>query len=112
MVALQGMKKERDKSSVGYIIAERYEQRAPVIANRGEKTDIEIRKGQHDIKSRREGGNSNLEERKGLGNECLTTIKCVVLHLYEYFARARAGGYSNNKETKMVEGGGYWTKHR
>jgi hypothetical protein len=81
MVALQGMKKERDKSSVGYIIAERYEERAPVIANRGEKTDIENRKGQHDIKSRRgrEGENSNLEERKRLGNECLTTINYVVL---------------------------------
>ena len=62
MVALRVMKKERYKSSVGYIIAERYEERAPVIAKRGEKGDIEIRKGRHDIKSRREEGEGGREQ--------------------------------------------------
>ena len=57
MVALERMKKERDKSSIGHIIAERCEELAPIVAKRGEKGDIEIRKGQHDIKkSRREEG--------------------------------------------------------
>ena len=49
------------------------------IAKQGEKTDVEIRKGQHNIKSRREGRregeNSDLEERKRLGSECLDDNK-------------------------------------
>ena len=49
MVLLQGMKKERDESSVGYIIAERCEEPAPVITKRGGKRGVEIRNGQHHI---------------------------------------------------------------
>jgi len=66
MVALESMERKQIKAaSVIWIAAERREERTPVIARRGEKGDIEIRKGQHNKSvGKREEENGNLRERK------------------------------------------------
>ena len=84
----------------------------PVIAKRGEKGDIEIRKGQHNKKSRSEKGwkrTVTYWREKG-GERVSDDSKLRRVSWYEHFAQA--GGYSNSKETKWSREWEYETRYR